>query len=41
MIDDLRAAFTKPARQAHKGPPKGPYKGRGQKPAPATSRKPD
>ena len=33
MIDDLRAAFTKPARQAHKG--------RGQKPAPATSRKPD
>ena len=37
MIDDLRAAFTKPARQA----PKGSYKGRGQKPAPATSRKPD
>jgi ribonuclease P protein component len=45
MIDDLRAAFTKPARQApkgpYKGPPKGSFKGRGQKPAPATSRKPD
>ena len=41
MIDDLRAAFTKPARQAPKGPYKGPHKGRGQKPAPATSRKPD
>ena len=45
MIDDLRAAFTKPARQApkgrYKGPYKGPHKGRGQKPAPATSRKPD
>jgi ribonuclease P protein component len=35
MIDDLRTAFTKPARQAPKG--------RGQKPspAPAASRKPD
>ena len=41
MIDDLRAAFTKPARQAPKGPFKGQDKGRGQKPAPAASRKPD
>jgi ribonuclease P protein component len=39
MIDDLRAAFTKPARQA----PKGLHKGRGQRPglAPTASRKPD
>ena len=41
MIDDLRAAFTKPARQA----PKGSFKGRGPKPdpspVPAASRKPD
>ena len=39
MIDDLRAAFTKPARQA----PKGTLKGRGQRPspAPAASRNPD
>src|SRR5882757_2104871 len=41
MIDDLRAAFTKPARQA----PKGPFKGRGPKPGPspaeAASRNPD
>ena len=45
MLDDLRTAFTRPARQA----PKGLAKGRGPKPdprpdprlAPAASRKPD
>ena len=44
MLDDLRTAFTKPARQA----PKGLSKGRGPRtersrpgPAPAASRKPD
>lgn len=47
MLDDLRMAFTKPARHTHKGSAKGPAMGpserRGQRPghAPATSRKPD
>ncbi|WGD53291.1 ribonuclease P protein component [Bradyrhizobium sp. CB1650] len=43
MLDDLRAAFRKPARQAPKGPGKGHDKGRGPKPGPSptTSRKPD
>lgn len=47
MLDDLRIAFTKPARHTHKGPAKGPAMAsserRGQRPghAPATSRKPD
>lgn len=37
MLDDLRIAFTKPARHM----PKAPFKGRGQRSAPAASRKPD
>ena len=49
MLDDLRIAFTKPARHTAKGPDKGPHKGqargRGPRPAPspgpAASRKPD
>ncbi|GMP10295.1 ribonuclease P protein component [Bradyrhizobium sp. TM239] len=43
MLDDLRMAFTKPARHTHKGQPKAPSERRGQRPshAPATSRKPD
>ncbi len=48
MLDDLRTAFTKPARQASKGPSKGPSKGRGPRTdrarpsrAEATSGKPD
>src|SRR3954470_18443632 len=40
MIDELRAAFTKPARQAHRG--RGPRTDRtGPSPAPAASRNPD
>jgi ribonuclease P protein component len=45
MLDDLRIAFTKPARHTAKGPYKGPNKGRGSRPdsspGPAASRKPD
>jgi ribonuclease P protein component len=43
MLDDLRIAFTKPARHMPKGSAKGSAKGRGQRPgpAPAASRKPD
>ncbi|PDT88460.1 ribonuclease P protein component [Bradyrhizobium sp. Y36] len=43
MLDDLRIAFTKPARHTARGTHRGPSKGRGQKPgAPApASRKPD
>jgi len=41
MLDDLRIAFTKPARHTPKGQTKGPFKGRGQRPVPAASRKPD
>ncbi|MDN3273937.1 ribonuclease P protein component [Frankia sp. RB7] len=49
MLDDLRIAFTKPARHTAKGPHKGQVKGRGPKPdpsldpspGPAASRKPD
>jgi len=45
MLDDLRIAFTKPARHTAKGPHKGPVRGRGPKPDPspdpAASRKPD
>jgi ribonuclease P protein component len=45
MLDDLRIAFTKPARHTAKGPHKGPNKGRGSRPDsspdPAASRKPD
>jgi ribonuclease P protein component len=51
MLDDMRIAFTKPARHTPKGlskgsvkgPAKGLAKGRGQRPspAPAVSRKPD
>ena len=47
MLDDLRIAFTKPARHTPKGSARGPAKGRGQRPAPsptpapATSRKPN
>ena len=45
MLDDLRIAFTKPARHTAKGPHKGPNKGRGSRPdsspGPAASRKPD
>src|SRR5436309_2372326 len=37
MLDDLRMAFTRPARHTAKGS----SMGRGQRPAPATSRKPD
>ncbi|MBR1175789.1 ribonuclease P protein component [Bradyrhizobium sp. KB893862 SZCCT0404] len=43
MLDDLRIAFSKPARHTARGTHKGPPKGRGQRPdatAPA-SRKPD
>lgn len=43
MLDDLRIAFSKPARHTAKGTHNGPPKGRGQRPdatAPA-SRKPD
>jgi ribonuclease P protein component len=45
MLDDLRMAFTKPARHTHKG--RGPKTGGSRTdgirpgPAPATSRKPD
>ena len=38
MLDDLRIAFTKPVRQ---GLAKGSGKGRGPKPGPTASRKPD
>ena len=45
MLDDLRIAFTKPARhtakELSKGQAKGQAKGRGRKPGPADSRKPD
>jgi len=43
MLDDLRIAFSKPARHTAKGSHKGQSKGRGHRPgtAPAASRKPD
>lgn len=41
MLDDLRIAFTKPVRHTASGPDKGPRKGRGPRPGPAASRKPD
>ncbi|MBR0724007.1 ribonuclease P protein component [Bradyrhizobium manausense] len=41
MLDDLRIAFTKPARHTAQGPSKGQSRGRGPKPGPAASRKPD
>ncbi|WP_027530426.1 ribonuclease P protein component [Bradyrhizobium sp. WSM3983] len=37
MLDDLRIAFTKPARHTDKGQ----ARGRGPRPGPAASRKPD
>jgi len=43
MLDDLRIAFSKPARHTAKGSHTGQSKGRGHRPgtAPAASRKPD
>ncbi|MCP3379640.1 ribonuclease P protein component [Bradyrhizobium sp. CCGUVB4N] len=41
MLDDLRIAFTKPARHTARGPNRGPDKGPGPRPGPAASRKPD
>lgn len=41
MLDDMRIAFTKPARHTPRGPNKGQAKERGQRPGPDASRKPD